>query len=53
MFSGVIAILSRIKWWLWGPKRKYCHACCLNCQWYNYCRKDVEELETVYGEVWE
>lgn len=53
MFYGVIRFLSKIDWWLFGPKRKYCHSCCLNCQWYDHCRKDVEELETVYGEVWE
>jgi len=53
MSSGVTRFLSKISWWLFGPKRKYCHACCLNCQWYDYCRKDVEDLKTVYGEVWE
>ena len=52
MYSGAIAILSRIKWWLFGPKRKYCKSCCLTCQWYNYCRKDVEEFNTVYAEVY-
>lgn len=53
MCSGVIRFLSKIKWWLFGPKRKYCKYCCLKCNFYDYCRKDVEELETIYGEVWE
>ena len=53
MYSGVTAILSRISWWLWGPKRKYCKSCCLNCQFYKDCRRDVEAFEEAYKEAWE
>lgn len=53
MLCGVIRILSRIKWRLFGPKYKFCKSCCLTCQYYDICRSDVEYIEEVMGEPFE
>ena len=53
MSCGVMDTLSRIKWWLFGPKTKFCKQCCLTCKYYHVCRADVEYVEMVMGEPWE
>ena len=53
MSCGLTAILSRIKWWLFGPKYKFCKGFCPKCRWYEQCKSDVEYVETVMGEPFE
>ncbi len=53
MSCGLIRILSKIDWWLFGPKAKLCNKCCLFCNFYKVCRADVEYLEEITGEPWE
>lgn len=53
MLCGLIAILSRIKWWLFGPKSKLCHGFCPTCEYFYMCWRDVAHVEEVMGEPWE
>lgn len=53
MLCGVIRILSRIKWWLFGPKYKFCRQFCPTCEYFDICKSDVEYVETVMGEPFE
>lgn len=52
MCYGATRIASKIKWWLFGPKRKLCHAFCPFCKFYDLCKQDVEEFNTIYAEVY-
>ncbi len=53
MSCGAIAFLSRIKWWLFGPKTKLCRRCCICCKYYDECKWDVDYVEEVFGEPFE
>lgn len=53
MLCGVTRILSRIKWWFFGPKQKFCKSCCMRCPYYNECKAEVEEIERIFGEIFE
>ena len=53
MLCGPTAILSRIKWWLFGPKYKFCKGFCPTCRYYYLCRTDVAYVEEVTGDPFE
>lgn len=53
MLCGLIRLVSKIKWWLVRPKRKLCKEFCPTCPYYDICRSEVENLETVSGEPFE
>ena len=50
MFSGLIRLVSRIKWWLGKSKKMKCHYCCVFCEFYDLCSDDPA-TKTVIGEV--
>lgn len=53
MLCGQTRILSRIKWWLFGPKTKMCKGFCPTCRFYKRCVKEVDYLEELFGEPFE
>lgn len=53
MLCGVMNILSRTKWWIFGPKAKLCKQICITCPYYKICKEDVGYIEMIMGEPWE
>lgn len=55
MFFGLTRLVSKIEWYfkfsLKNKRTLYTGCCCLNCKFYDKCRQEQEQLETVFGEV--
>lgn len=55
MWSGVIRILSKIRWYFKYSLKNKKHAGCFcpTCKWYDQCRWEAEYVETIFGEPYE